>query len=202
MDYEKKYKNALEWARKVMQGKVGFVLDEVLEKFPELKDSEDERIRKAIIKLVDEHSDGTMEMLAWLEKQGEQKSAWSENDERLFISALWHVKNSCGNGGKNSGEFEVYNWLKSLKERVQPQQEWTMQDEEELQIALDTLVKAGQHSSAKWLKNVCLVPQSHWKPSDEQMKHLKTISVGWHPDSKDCQVLNSLYNDLKKLKEE
>lgn len=35
----------------------------------------------------------------------------------MFNSALWHVKNSCGNGGKNSGEFEVYNWLKSLKDR-------------------------------------------------------------------------------------
>lgn len=47
------------------------------------------------------------------------KHEWSEEDERMFNSALWHVKNSCGNGGKNSGEFEVYNWLKSLKERVQ-----------------------------------------------------------------------------------
>jgi hypothetical protein len=49
MNYEKKYKEALEWARKVMQGKVGFVLDEVLEIFPELVESEDERIRKKII---------------------------------------------------------------------------------------------------------------------------------------------------------
>lgn len=43
---------------------------------------------------------------------------WSEEDEKLYNSALWHVKNSCSNGGKNSGEFEVYNWLKSLKERI------------------------------------------------------------------------------------
>jgi hypothetical protein len=47
----------------------------------------------------------------------EQNTAWSEKDERMFNSALWHVKNSCGNGGKNSGEFEVYNWLLSLKNR-------------------------------------------------------------------------------------
>lgn len=43
---------------------------------------------------------------------------WSEEDEKMFNSALWHIKNSCSNGGKNSGEFEVYNWLKSIKERI------------------------------------------------------------------------------------
>lgn len=95
---------------------------------------------------------------AWVEKQGEQRSnpcdgcinvkgcinckngelreteqkpaEWSEEDERMFNSALWHVKNSCGNQGKNSGEFEVYNWLKSLKDRVQPQNTWKPSDEQ------------------------------------------------------------------------
>ena len=43
---------------------------------------------------------------------------WSDEDERMWNSALWHIKNSCGNGGKNSGEFEVYNWLKSLRSRI------------------------------------------------------------------------------------
>lgn len=78
MDYEKKYKDALEWARKVMQGKVGFVLDEVLEKFPELKESEDESVRKEIIATIHLYygeplEDEAKEMIAWLEKQGEQK---------------------------------------------------------------------------------------------------------------------------------
>lgn len=63
-----------------------------------------------------------------LKNQGEQKFIWSEEDEKLLNSALWHVKNSCGNGGKNSGEFEVYNLLKSLKDRVQPQ--WNPSEEQ------------------------------------------------------------------------
>ena len=80
MDYEKKYKEALEWARKVMQGKVGFVLDEVLEKFPELKENEDERIRKALLALVEWSKsysasgitvNEAKEMISWLEKQAE-----------------------------------------------------------------------------------------------------------------------------------
>lgn len=77
---------------------------------------------------------------------------------------------------------------------------WTMQDEEELQIALDTLIKAGQHSSAKWLKNVCFKPQNIWKPSNEQMKALKeSCDEHWEPDGLD--PLYTLYQDLKKLKE-
>ena len=52
----------------------------------------------------------------WLKSLRPQpKQEWGEEDEKMWKSALWHVKNSCGNGGKNSGEFEVYNWLKSIK---------------------------------------------------------------------------------------
>ncbi len=41
-------------------------------------------------------------------------------------------------------------------------------------------------------------PQNHWKPSKEQMQALLSKEEGWPPRQK---VLESLYNDLKKLKE-
>lgn len=47
-----------------------------------------------------------------IENQGEQKPTWSEEDERYYDSALWHIKNSCGIEGN------VYNWFKSLRERM------------------------------------------------------------------------------------
>jgi len=54
-----------------------------------------------------------------------QKPAeWSEEDKKMLESALWHVKNSCSNGGKNSGEFKVYNWLKSFKDRCITKPHW------------------------------------------------------------------------------
>jgi hypothetical protein len=81
-------------------------------------------------------------------------------------------------------------------------QEWTAEDEEELKIALDTLVKAGQHSSAKWLKNVCLVPQNTWKPSDEQMKVLEAMLTVSPQSPYVTSTLIELYEDLKKLMEE
>jgi len=82
MDYEKKYKNALEWARRVMSGKIGFIRKDVEEVFPELKESDDEKIRKEIISALkfanvkgvyDKH-------IAWLEKQGEQKPKFRIGD--------------------------------------------------------------------------------------------------------------------------
>lgn len=73
MDYEKKYENALAWARKVMDGKIGFVFDDVKDVFSELTESEDEKIRKAIEEAVNYYwSDDTQartDILAWLEKQ-------------------------------------------------------------------------------------------------------------------------------------
>lgn len=119
MDYEKKLRDYLN-SSEVDQ----LYKSMILNLFPELKESEGEKIRKELIQFFSDKDESDYEglpprtkIIAWLEKQGEQKP-WSEEDERMFKSALWHIKNSCGNGGKNSGEFEVYNWFKSLKERV------------------------------------------------------------------------------------
>lgn len=74
MDYKKKYENALEWARQVINGECGFIRKEVEEVFPELKKSEDEKIRKdvlAFIRREGRHIDKYKwhKWIAWLEKQ-------------------------------------------------------------------------------------------------------------------------------------
>ena len=73
---EKKYKNALEWARQVMNGETGFIRKEVEDIFPELKESEDERIRKELKRAIAVALDYSYfdketadNILAWLEKQ-------------------------------------------------------------------------------------------------------------------------------------
>ena len=45
-----------------------------------------------------------------------------------------------------------------------------------------------------------LRPQSHWKPSDEQMECLLSEVTAWTKGCPKQKVLESLYNDLKKLK--
>ena len=50
MDYEKKYKEALNWMRSIYPTMQGADREDAEHYFPELKESEDERIRKGLIK--------------------------------------------------------------------------------------------------------------------------------------------------------
>ena len=86
MDYEKAYKEALERAKEEFYASNSFGKGTIEYIFPELAESEDERIRKDIIVLVKDWWDrvnkdniSTKEtMIAWLEKQGtpNQTSIW------------------------------------------------------------------------------------------------------------------------------
>lgn len=74
----KAYDETLEKARKVYSNiSSGYSnLKKILENaFPELKESEDERIRKAIIEYFESCNIKHLDWIAWLEKQGEPKPA-------------------------------------------------------------------------------------------------------------------------------
>ena len=85
MDYEKKYKEAQGWIEKIYPTLQHEQQMEAEAFFPELKESENEKIRKAIHIYLDwldgrkdcqPKGDYTIkDMIAWLEKQGEQKPA-------------------------------------------------------------------------------------------------------------------------------
>ena len=144
--------------------------------FPELKDSEDERIRKALIRyftLSDDNADYQCcgvhykDIVAYLEKQAQKPAEWSEKDERMLksIIALCDEKmKSTSYQSVIDHAIDVKNWLKSLKDRVQPQ------------------------------------PQ--WKPSYEQISVLEFIMEDIEKDSIRYAILNSILEQLKKLREE
>ena len=141
------------------------ILEEI---FPELKESEDERIRKAIINAIHDYAKRLeekipTEWLAWLEKQGKQKPAWSEEDEEKFEDVLHWFSIFCEKNQTISGIKESFEWLKSL------------------------------------------TPQNRWKPSDEQMEALKAMTrycdIATSFDAYKQRVVESLYSELKKLKE-
>lgn len=99
--------------------------------FPELRESEDERIRKGIIKMIydiaggfpfEKHGIIKKEALAWLEKQG-QKPAWSEEDEahiNSIIAYLIDYKIFVYEEDINvaNGVQKELDWLVSLKQRI------------------------------------------------------------------------------------
>ena len=95
--YEKKYKQALGWMQGLYNGLHGKTKEEAETYFPELVESEDERIRKRIIHAL--HGDvldmeETTKALIWLEKQGSIR----EIVERCKTS--WY------NEGKIQGQIE------------------------------------------------------------------------------------------------
>ena len=133
MDYEKKYKEALEMAKSLYKE-----ADEPIRKiyegiFPELAESEDEKIRKEIIsfivttpKAIQNHA----KWIAWLEKHNSVE--WSEDDDAMLYGCIETEEYmlSVVNGRQ---QFDVGNeqikeacqkeldWLKSLEKRFFPQ---------------------------------------------------------------------------------
>jgi hypothetical protein len=99
MDYEKKYKEALKRAKGMYED--GMMPERLEYIFPELKESEDERIRKEIQSVIKQLDKDTTicgkkydynKWIAWLEKQGEQQD-WKPSEEQL--EALDYAYNSC-----------------------------------------------------------------------------------------------------------
>lgn len=96
MNYEQKYKESLERAKKWHNApnadKIPTLSTRIIEEiFPELRESEDERIRKECISIINawdktcrlqgDYCEVASSCIAWLEKQGEQKSIWHNEDE-------------------------------------------------------------------------------------------------------------------------
>lgn len=145
------YKEKLEEAKKLYES-ANDDQKHVLESlFPELKESEDEQIRKVLVGWFKRYKEQdtcgsemfngipTDNILTWLEKQVEQKSAWSEEDEkRIFRIKLSLQKDMMAHKHSGCDIADLQNcedWLMNLYEshRVQPQpkQEWSERDKEE-----------------------------------------------------------------------
>ena len=153
-----------------------------------------------------------------------QNSSWNEEDEFILKDAITAVDLMLTPEFQESNpnlykSFEVAKrWLKYIKERVQPQN--TITDKELAQAKKDAyndaLDKIEYHSgeptfddgwsAAIWyLKKKNVQPQNTWKPSEEQMDALYTyIYNPQYFSSQDprIELVESVYQDLKKLREE
>ena len=138
MDYEKKYKEALERARHYYLTGKGEPVDFIKMIFPELAESDDERIRKAIHIYLD-WLDGRnkdyqpkgdysiKDMIAWLEKQKEYESTdfeyvWDRTDCGALTSALDKyskeaIINMCHAWYDKGIELERKSWLEKQGEK-------------------------------------------------------------------------------------
>ena len=162
---------------------------EILEALaPELKESEDERIRKELVEKISNLACGCFisqeqkqNFIAYLEKQ--KSAEWSEEDEKI-IGRLRSVVNECAsyndaldvNGDYCEGDYAKLDaWLKSLR----PQSKRDCKD------------------CAMFLNGKCTKP--HWKPSEEQMEELQGTITYLAIHNMKVDSLVSLHKDLHKL---
>lgn len=190
--------NALEKARAAYG--TGACDDATLEfLFPQLKESEDERIRKEIISALKfaNTSDGVYDKhIAWLEKQKEQRPA------EINVKALLAADRLAS--AEMTGRLKERSEILENPEKygLQKPTYWSEEDEKmlkeiELVVSGVGITVAGMRSKMLcWLKSI----RPSWKPSEEQMKHLeRCFSHGHTSPLPNQHVLESLYNDLKKL---
>lgn len=147
----------------------------------------------------------------------EQNPAWSEEEEKILSDIIKDLVHPWDEYIPDRIEYEI-KWLKnrlnSLKNRVQPKQGWSEEDEDmcyKATAVINRLCAEGKEyvwsvNTLKklfyWLKSLKdrVQPQNTWKPSDEQIKGIEcAIKTLQHQLNVKDKRLNSLYNDLKKL---
>jgi len=136
MDYEKRYKEACKLLRELYPIMNDYTKKKIDDIVPELKESEDERIKNEIIAFVEQsiHRGGgtpipeeqETKWIVWLEKkQGEQKPAeWSKEDE-AFYQRLEQIVCKVDIEAFQ-GDIDLHSWLKSHK----PKNRWKPSDEQ------------------------------------------------------------------------
>jgi len=228
MDYKEKFEDFLSKMQGLLdnakrQGHIIVRLEDLKNAFPELAESEDERIRKAILKHIQfctESIPDRDKFIAWLEKQGEQKSSWSEEvqEEQVseeFINALGTMLNDglpdrnlvSEERIKKSAELLFSIARKQLKNEKPA---WSEEDEIFVHGLIRGLsAKRDIHGhttfssdciditdTINWLKS--LRPQNRWKPTEIQLKCLK-YACDEHFDLDGLDPLYTLYEQLKAL---
>ena len=94
---------------------------------------------------------------------------------------------------------------KELK-KIEQKSAWSEEDEQHIRTIIRAIHGAGNITpiegefAEKWLKS--LRPQNTWKPSDEQLDNILDVLSFDNCTPKRRELLESLYNDLKKLREE
>ena len=197
---------------------------------PQLRESEDERIRKAIVATIEQCPDDFLNpknrdrMLDWLEKQKDHFRDDTKMVEKQDYSGLNDLERAIHRGFLSTGVENVP--VAIIKETANEckrianenaNAEWSEEDEEMYARIVrrytnyeGVIMRTKEESVANkmldamaqeeiWLKS--LRPQSHWKPSEEQMKALRNVAYKNGNSSLSPYSIsnNSLYEELKKL---
>jgi hypothetical protein len=127
----------------------------------------------------------------------EQNTAWSEENEKMLDFAIRAVGlckqyaiNHQVNGYSKLPDVpkryeELQDWLKSIKNRVQPKQEWSEEDEMKLNEALGVIAATDYYTLndkkeiENWLKSLKdrILPKTEWSEEDKETINRATSAI-------------------------
>lgn len=214
MDYEKILKEALNSPSIPFE-----VASWIEEKFPQLVESEDEKIRKDIIEHFKYEVEGLYnkgeeyeaeieelsKYIAWLEKQNPdieliQKSWYMEgyHDAKFKQEPKWVIKT-----GEEGPKYELNpRYGNPIMDEHNPT-EWSEEDEKMLTSFLHKLEVCDLLTNGEnvWAVKRFESLRPHWKPSEEQMSELKMAIKAYESEygCYDLSPLKSLFRQLKQL---
>ena len=207
-----------------LKGDVKFVVEQA---FPELKESEDERIKKTAIKILKGVANRVFEyesvskesVLADLEKQKETGIQWLKSDnvknpDKPYIDKAGMFYTTDGRmchvseieRQKEPENVSATTMIPSCwteKQKEQNPSEWSEEDEKMCSAILQDLANIKVAFPKVSIQEEfdwlkSLRPHPHWKPSEEQMESLKRAAE-YDFYAGNGATLRILYNDLKKL---
>lgn len=196
MDYEKRYKEALEKANAAHKDEDRHLKATLERIFPELNENEDERIRKMLIEFFSkgaEYNSSTngisdKDIISWLEKQGEQKPV-SITDE--WIEDYWQhekVNNPYSHDKGEEIQFDHQGFVRFCKKYCKKPTAWSEEDKDFMYDTLSNLTELkdiygeGLGNIGKcieWLKSLkervgCEANcTTMWKPSESRFGEAK-----------------------------
>lgn len=187
---------------------------------PELKENEDEKIRKNLIELlldtpaqdIISHNLELSKVLAYLEKQKEQKPIFKKGDKVIWDDEEFNILD-VNETEYNVGGYRVpFSRQNELHPIWQKPAEWGEEDTEMYINVASSLrgyacgLENEEHKKhikkeIDWFENRFKSLRPSWKPSEEQMNALSgaikcELSAGLHTRA---GILQSLLDDLEKL---
>ena len=197
IDWKKKYNEALEKIKRYTIDDYGCTRLKPTDIFPELSESEDEKIKKELIEFIQWAEDRgvtrhdfhqakrPLEWIAWLEKQktiNEKESfIWTKHDEAVRKEAIACLEDWEGAIIRVGGLVDYENILAWLKEELPEKQkeqklEWSKEDIERYLSCLQRLGTDNPDQpetiNSKWFKEHCY-PQSNKKWNEEDKNRLE-----------------------------
>ena len=203
-----------EEAIEVYNGLVNTKIKEAFEFFaPELRDSEDERVRKVLVDMVKRETGFTGfpsqgQVLAYLEKQKEQKPVQSDV-EKEYVRILKSIVSDFIRDKKPKDTLlyqDIFDWLEGRHIEQKPT-EWSEEDKMNLNGCICSLHQYGYMTYADFLRHLPerfnLQPKQEWSEEDEKLLDfwLDVIDRNdWRMDENFCKASREFINRLKSLR--